>query len=86
MTEHTLICSESGVRLDKFIADADIGVSRSAAVGLIESGGVSLNGERANKKQKLKTGDEIKVCIPDPVPYEAKAENIPLEIILKTLP
>ena len=27
MTEHTLICSESGVRLDKFIADADIGVS-----------------------------------------------------------
>ena len=61
MTEHTLICSESGVRLDKFIADADIGVSRSAAVGLIESGGVSLNGERANKKQKLKTGDEIKV-------------------------
>ncbi|MBQ1353983.1 MAG: RluA family pseudouridine synthase [Ruminococcus sp.] len=81
MTEHTLICSESGVRLDKFIADADIGVSRSAAVGLIESGGVSLNGERANKKQKLKTGDEIKVCIPDPVPYEAKAENIPLDIV-----
>ena len=72
MTEHTLICSESGVRLDKFIADADIGVSRSAAVGLIESGG---------KKQKLKTGDEIKVCIPDPVPYEAKAENIPLDIV-----
>ena len=81
MTEHKLVCEESGVRLDKFIADADIGVSRSAAVGLIESGDVFLNGNTANKKQKLKTGDEVTVCIPDPVPYEAKAENIPLDII-----
>lgn len=81
MTEHKLVCEESGVRLDKFIADADIGVSRSAAVGLIESGDVFLNGNTANKKQKLKTGDEVTVCIPDPVSYEAKAENIPLDII-----
>ena len=61
MTEHKLVCEESGVRLDKFIADADIGVSRSAAVGLIESGDVFLNGNTANKKQKLKTGDEVTV-------------------------
>ena len=81
MTEHRLICTESGVRLDKFIADADIGVSRSAAAALIESGGVSLNGKGANKKQKLKENDEVTVQIPDPVPYEAKAENIPLDIV-----
>ncbi|MBU5462517.1 RluA family pseudouridine synthase [Lachnoclostridium sp. MSJ-17] len=81
MTEHRLICTESGVRLDKFIADADIGVSRSAAAALIESGGVSLNGKGANKKQKLKVNDEVIVQIPDPVPYEAKAENIPLDIV-----
>ena len=81
MTEHRLICTESGVRLDKFIADADIGISRSAAAALIESGGVSLNGKGANKKQKLKENDEVTVQIPDPVPYEAKAENIPLDIV-----
>ena len=81
MTEYRLICTESGVRLDKFIADADIGVSRSAAAALIESGGVSLNGKGANKKQKLKVNDEVIVQIPDPVPYEAKAENIPLDIV-----
>ena len=81
MTEYRLICTESGVRLDKFIADADIGVSRSAAAALIESGGVSLNGKGANKKQKLKENDEVTVQIPDPVPHEAKAENIPLDIV-----
>ena len=81
MTEQKLICQQSGVRLDKFLADAEIGLSRSMAVSLIESGSVTLNGKSSGKKQKLAIGDEVAVCIPDPVPYEAKAENIPLDIV-----
>ena len=81
MTEHRLLCQTSGVRLDKYMADAQIGLSRSAAVALIESGAVVVNGKPANKKLKLSAGDSIVVRIPDPVPYEAKAENIPLDII-----
>ena len=81
MTEHRLICEIGGVRLDKFIADKDIGLSRSAAAGLIENGAAAVNGKPANKKQKLVAGDCVVVQIPDPVPYEAKAENIPLEIV-----
>lgn len=81
MIEHKLICKDEGVRLDKFIAETNIGVSRNMTVGLIETGGVTVNGYPTNKKKKLKAGDLVAVCIPDPVPYEAQAENIPLDII-----
>ena len=81
MTEHRLCCQTGGVRLDKFLADAEIGLSRSAAVTLIENGGVTVNGMPSGKKQKLVTGDSVTVQIPDPVPYEAAAEDIPLDIV-----
>ena len=81
MTEHELVCAENAVRLDKFLATADIGISRSMAVTLIESGRVSVNEKPCDKKQKLSVGDRVAVTVPDPVPYEAKAENIPLEIV-----
>ncbi len=81
MTEHELVCAENAVRLDKFLATADIGISRSMAVTLIESGQVSVNEKPCDKKQKLSVGDRVAVTVPDPVPYEAKAENIPLEIV-----
>ena len=81
MNEHILICERSGVRLDKFIADSGIELSRSAAVSLIDSGGVTVNGKAENKKYKLAIGDEVLIRIPEPVPYEAKAEDIPLDIV-----
>ena len=81
MNEHILICRQSGVRLDRFLADSGLELSRSAAVGLIDNGNVTVNGKAQNKKYKLSDGDEVIIRIPDPVPYEAKAENIPLDII-----
>lgn len=83
MTEHILVCENGGVRVDKFLADAEIGLSRSAAVQLIENGSVTLNGKAVNKKYKLKAGESLRIEIPDPVPYEAKAENIPLDIVFE---
>lgn len=81
MTEHRLICNENGIRLDKFISVADVGLSRSAAVNLIENSGVTVNEKQADKKYRLSAGDVVVLQIPDPVPYEAKAENIPLDIV-----
>lgn len=81
MTEHTLVCEENGVRLDKFLSLSSVGISRSAAVTLIESGSVLVNGSARNKNFKLSAGDRVELCVPDPVPYEAKAENIPLDIV-----
>lgn len=81
MNEHILICRQSGVRLDKFLADSGLELSRSAAVGMIDNGNVTVNGKAQNKKYKLSDGDEVIIRIPDPVPYEAEAENIPLDIV-----
>ena len=81
MTEHRLICSENGIRLDKFLSSADIELSRNAAVSLIENGNVTVNGSVVNKKFKLNIDDIVIINIPDPVPYEAKAEDIPLDIV-----
>lgn len=81
MTEHRLICNENGIRLDKFISVTDVGLSRSAAVNLIENSGVTVNEKQVDKKYRLSAGDVVILQIPDPVPYEAKAENIPLDIV-----
>lgn len=81
MTEHRLICNENGIRLDKFISVADVGLSRSAAVNLIENSSVTVNENQVDKKYRLSAGDVVILQIPDPVPYEAKAENIPLDIV-----
>ena len=81
MNEHILICRQSGVRLDKFLADSGLELSRSAAVGMIDNGNVTVNGKAQNKKYKLSDGDEVIIRIPDPVPYDAEAENIPLDIV-----
>ncbi len=81
MTVYELICDENGIRIDKYLSQAEIGLSRNAAVSLIEAENVLVNGKTVNKKQKLMQGDIIKVSVPDPVEYEAKAENIPLDIV-----
>ena len=81
MTEYTLICEENSIRIDKFVSDNISDLSRSSAVNLIESGNITVNEKDVNKNYKLKTGDSVYVCIPDPVEYEAKAENIPLDIV-----
>ena len=81
MNEFKLNCETSGVRIDKFISDANIDLSRSAAVNLIENGAVLVNDSVVSKKYKLSQGDIVVVNVPDPTPYEAKAENIPLDIV-----
>lgn len=81
MTEYRLVCKEAGIRLDKFISCSETNLSRSAAVNLINNNGVTVNGKITDKKYKLAIGDVVVVEVPDPVPYEAKAENIPLDIV-----
>lgn len=67
-------------RLDVFVASA-ADVTRSRAASLIEQGFVTVNGNTADKKTKLKTGDSVCINIPKPTAYTAAAENIPLDIV-----
>lgn len=69
------------MRIDKYLADSIENQTRSAIVLLIENGNVTVNNKSIPKNYKLKNNDVIEVNIPKPVEYEAKAENIPLDIV-----
>ncbi len=71
----------SKVRIDKYLADNIEDMTRSALASLIENGKVTVNGKAIPKNYKLRVDDVIAVEIPDPVEYEAEAEDIPLDII-----
>ncbi len=73
---------EEKIRIDVFTAlIADI--TRSRAAKLIEDGCVLINGKLACKNDKLQKGYTVSVTLPEPVLYDVKPENIPLEIVFE---
>ena len=84
----TVSAEESGARLDKFLSEA-CGITRAAAVRLIESECVTLESGAGNnrrtvtpdKNTKLKSGDTVTVIIPEPEDYDVSPEDIPLDIV-----
>jgi len=79
-TVKTYISESSGQRLDVFIAEAGE-MTRSAAQKLIENGCVQVNGRPVSKNTKLKAGDTVSAEIPEAVPYEAVAQDIPIDVV-----
>lgn len=77
----TVKAENAGVRIDKFISENTDGITRSGVAKLIEDGNVTVDGKEISKNYKCKENDEITVFIPDAKPLEAKAENIPLDIV-----
>ncbi len=67
-------------RLDAYLAE-NTDLSRSAAAKLIESGAVTVNGEKSEKKYQVKEKDEVELVLPEVEEYEAQPENIPLNVI-----
>lgn len=76
-----LLCEEqSPQRIDAYIA-GQLELTRSHAARLLEQGNVTVGGKMVGKSQKVKAGDSVTVIIPDPIPLEAEAQDIPLEIV-----
>lgn len=69
-----------GKRLDVLISE-DQGISRSAAVRLIEQGRVTVNGTVPQKNSKPRSNDTVEIEYPPIVAYEAVAEDISLDIV-----
>ena len=80
MIVHTVEAEHVGARLDAFVSEVTE-LSRSGAVKLIESGEITVSGAPVSKKYALKAGDTVEIRIPEPEPYEAVAEDIPLDIV-----
>ena len=74
-----IICTESGIRIDKYINIANI--SRAMLQTMIENGNVTVNGKACKSNYKVKQDDVISIVIDDPKEADIVAENIPLDIV-----
>ncbi len=72
---------QKGERIDTVVALICDDITRSAAQKLIANGDVVVNDEPVSKNYKVRSGDIVKVTIPDPVLLDVKPENIPLDIV-----
>jgi len=73
--------SDSGKRLDLYIASRISDCSRSMATTLIRNGKIRVRGVVKKPGYRVKTGDKICGCIPPPSPISFKPEPIPIEIL-----
>ncbi len=72
--------ADAACRADVFLS-ARTDLTRSAVKKLADADMVWGNGVNLKAGAMLKAGDEVEICIPDPVPSAAKPENIPIDIL-----
>ena len=69
------------IRIDKFISEAGFELTRSRIQGLISDGNITVNDKPVKANYKVRENDHIKILIPDAVPVDIPAKNIPLDIV-----
>lgn len=69
------------VRIDKYITEAGFDLTRSRIQGLITDGNITVNDKVVKANYKVRENDVIKILIPDAVPVDIPAEDIPLNIV-----
>lgn len=69
------------IRIDKFIANVASDLTRSRIQGLISDGNITVNDKVVKANYKVREQDIIKILIPDAVPVDIPAEDIPLDIV-----
>jgi 23S rRNA pseudouridine1911/1915/1917 synthase len=81
--EFKIDSAASRERLDVFLSTQQTEISRSRLKKLIIEGQVTVNGLVRPVGYKVREGDQITVQVPIPVPLDAVAEPIPLDIIFE---
>lgn len=71
---------DAGRRLDQYAAETG-GLTRSAAVRLIEEGAITCNGANVPKKYLLSAGDRVEIRLPELLEAEARPQEIPLDVV-----
>jgi 23S rRNA pseudouridine1911/1915/1917 synthase len=69
-----------GHRLDHFLLESGIGLSRNQASGLIGLGNVLVNGRPAKPSYKVKPDDHVTASFETEAPFTVEPEAIPLRI------
>ena len=70
-----------GIRIDHFLAQVNSEYTRSFWQKRIEKGDVLVNDRPISKSVRMKQGDLVSFCLPDPEPDAAQPEDIPLDIV-----
>lgn len=78
---HTVPASRAGERLDRFLAEVERSLSRSAVRQLIDDGHVRLNDAPARASKRVREGDRIVVVRPRREPTPLRGEPIPLTVV-----
>ena len=78
---YSFVADKPGIRLDKFVGEKCLELSRTHAQKLIADGSITVNGRVAKASLKLDVCDRIDVIIPPTPPSPLSPEAIPLNII-----
>ena len=82
MTEINLQVEENSDRIDRYLSQELLDLSRSRIQQLIEQGNVQINGKVCtSKKTTVQLGDRISFTIPEVIPLDLQPEAIPLDIL-----
>ena len=68
-------------RIDKYISEELLDISRSFASKLLEENCVAVSGKTVTKNYRPKTGEIIEILMPEPKNLDLTPENIPLDIV-----
>ena len=71
----------AGCRLDQFLAQTDLGLTRSRLRQLISGGNVLVNGAAVKPAHRLRSGDLVSVSVPAPRPSGVVAQEIPIAVV-----
>ena len=71
----------NNVRIDQYLADKKILVSRASIQKLIEKDKILVNGNKTKASYKINIGDTIEVFIEEPTKINVEAQEIPIKVI-----
>ncbi len=74
---------QGGERLDAWLAAKLPDLSRSRIQTLIKDRDIIVDGRQAKPRDPVKLGSLISVMVPDAIPLEAPAQDIPLDILFE---
>jgi 23S rRNA pseudouridine1911/1915/1917 synthase len=72
--------ADSGTRLDRFLTDQEVGITRSQLKKLIEAGQALVGGETARPARKLRPGEQVVLAVPPPEPVALIGDDVPLDV------
>lgn len=79
--EFIISAENAGVRIDKFLSEQKLGITRSGIQKIIDNGTVTVYGNQISKNYKLRNGDTVSVEVSEPEVLDVAAQNIPVNII-----